>query len=104
MRRVCYGSVSTTPQFLVIDFHPESRYLLAKTLTRKYPGAVVQECDDADKAVEMARAINFLAIVTHRTYEIDGVELVGRLRDADPDVPIVMVSGIDREEAALDAG
>jgi CheY-like chemotaxis protein len=96
--------MSTTPEFLVIDFHPESRYLLVKTLLRKYPEARIHESEDADKAVEIARAFNLLAIITHRTFDVTGVELVARLRDADPEVPIIMVSGIDREQAALAAG
>lgn len=96
--------MSAAPQFLVIDFHRESRDLLVRTLTRKFPGAAVHESDDADKAVEMARALDLKAIVTHRTFDLSGAELVRRLRDADPLVPIVMVSGIDREGAALEAG
>jgi CheY-like chemotaxis protein len=94
----------SAPSFLVIDFHAESRYLLVKTLLRKFPGATIHESDDADKAVEIARALDLVAIVTHRTFELSGAELVKQLRDADPDVLIVMVSGIDREEAALEAG
>lgn len=96
--------MSQTPTFVVIDFHAESRYLLVKTLRRKFPQAVIHESDDAEKAIEIARAVNLAAIVTHRTYEMTGLELVARLRDADPQVPVIMVSGIDREAAALAAG
>lgn len=96
--------MSAAPGFLVIDFHPESRYLLVKTLARKYPGAVIHESEDAEKAVEITRAVDLIAIITHRTFEVEGIELVRRLRDADPHVPIIMVSGIDRESAAREAG
>lgn len=96
--------MSATPQFLVIDFHAESRYLLVKTLLRKYPGATIHESEDAEKAIEMTRALDLIAIITHRTFDVEGIELVRRLRDADPRVPIIMVSGIDREEQALAAG
>ena len=75
-----------------------------KTLRRKFPEALVHETEDAEKAIEIARAVDLAAIVTHRTFEMTGIELVRRLRDADPKVPIIMVSGIDREEAALVAG
>ncbi len=93
-----------SPNFVVIDFHAESRFLLVKTLRRKFPEAAIHETDDAEKAIEIARAINLSAIITHRTFEMEGVELVRRLRDADPTVPIIMVSGIDREAQALAAG
>ena len=96
--------VTQSPSFVVIDFHAESRFLLVKTLRRKFPEAVIHETDDAEKAIEIARAVNLSAIITHRTFEMEGIELVRRLRDADPDVPIIMVSGIDREAPALAAG
>lgn len=94
----------SVPTFIVIDFHAESRFLLVKTLRRKFPEAVVHESDDAKKAVEIARAGNLAAIITHRTFEVSGIELVAQLRAADPAVPIIMVSGIDREADALSAG
>jgi len=97
-------SVFMAPVFLVIDFHAESRFLLVRTLTRKFPGAVIHESDDAEKALEMVRALHLRAIVTHRTFDVQGIELVRLLRDADPHVPIVMVSGVDRGQAALAAG
>ncbi|HVU33371.1 MAG TPA: response regulator [Opitutaceae bacterium] len=96
--------MTLSPNFVVIDFHAESRFLLVKTLRRKFPNAVIHETDDAEKAIEIARAVNLSAIITHRTFEMEGIELVRRLRDADPRVVIIMVSGIDREAAALGAG
>lgn len=96
--------MSQTPSFVVIDYHGESRYLLVKTLRRKFPRAVVHESEDAEKAIEITRAVNLAAIITHRTFEMEGAELVRRLRDADPKVPIIMVSGIDRSAVASAAG
>ena len=94
----------TAAEFLVIDFHAESRFLLVKTLLRKFPESTIHESDDAEKAIEIVRTANPIAVITHRTFEVSGVELVRLLREADPEVPIVMVSGIDREAAALAAG
>ena len=96
--------MSTAHTLLVIDCHAESRYLLVKTLLRKFPGAVIHETDDADKAIEIARAFPLGAIIAHRTFEVSGAELIRRLRDTDPVVPLVMVSGIDRSSTALAAG
>lgn len=91
-------------QFLVIDFHRESRYLLVKTLQRKFPDAVIHEAEDASHAVELTRTGHLSAVVTHRTFDLVGVELVKQLRAADARVPIVMVSGIDRASDAVAAG
>jgi DNA-binding NarL/FixJ family response regulator len=90
--------------FIVIDFHHESRFLLVKTLRRKFPTARILEFDDADDAIAAARATDVLAVITHRTFEVEGAELVRRLRATNAFVPIIMVSGIDREEEALAAG
>lgn len=94
----------TAPTFLVIDDNADSRFLLVKTLMRKFPAAVVQECQRAETATELAQRKGLAAIVTHRTAELGGIALVRQLRLANPEVPIVMVSSIDRQEAALAAG
>jgi CheY-like chemotaxis protein len=90
--------------FLVVDFHAESRYLLVKTLLRKFPNAIIHEVDDAEEAVGRVRGGEITAVITHRTFDVEGLALVREFRAADPVIPIVMVSGIDREEAALAAG
>lgn len=90
--------------FVVIDYHAESRMLLVRTLRRKFPEAMIYETDDADHAIELVRLGNIAAVITHRTFEVEGVDLVRQLRAAHPDIIIVMVSGIDREDAALGAG
>lgn len=92
------------PIFLVVDFQRESRFLLVKTLLRKFPGAVIRECEDAEQAVQMARTQDVACVITHRTFDTSGADLVRAIRGVDPDVPIVMVSGMDRAKAALDAG
>lgn len=75
-----------------------------KTLLRKFPSALLQECHDAGTAIATAQSDKLTAIVAHRTYEYDGVTLIALLRQANPTVPIVMVSGIDRAPQALAAG
>lgn len=90
--------------FLVVDHHPESRFLLVKCLGRKFPAAVVRETETGEGAVEFARAGGVAAIIVHRTREHADTELVERIRAVDPAVPIVMVSGIERSASALAAG
>ena len=51
-----------------------------------------------------AKSPNLSAIVSHRTWELSGAELVQKLREANSQVPIVMVSGIDRTGEAVAAG
>lgn len=91
-------------KFLVVDHHRDSRFLLVKCLHRKFPEALIEEAEDGDPAIERARAQDLAVIVTHRTREYFGTELVQKFREANSTVPIVMVSGIERTEPALAAG
>lgn len=92
------------PRFLVIDENTDSRFLLVKTLMRKFPRAVVQECQSGDTASSIAATDKLSAIILHRAVEYDGLTLIGVLRRVNATVPIVMVSGIDRSSEAIAAG
>jgi DNA-binding response OmpR family regulator len=91
-------------QFLVIDDNADSRFLLVKTLLRKFPQALLQECQDSDVALSAARNPKLDTIVAHRAADVDGTTLIRMLRKTNPTVPIVMVSGLDRSSAAAEAG
>ena len=94
----------TPLRFLVIDDHTDSRMLLVKSLLRKFPTALVQECQDGHTAIAIAEADTLSAIVAHRTYDYDGATLIGLLRRARPEVPLVMVSGHDHATKARNIG
>src|SRR5687767_8892038 len=97
--------MSSAPlQFLVVDHHADSRFLLVKSLSRKFPEAVILEVDEGEVAVEIAHRRDLTVIVTHRTREYIGTELVSKIRAVNDTVPIVMVSGIERTAPALAAG
>lgn len=91
-------------RFLVIDHHKDSRFLLVKCLARKFPDAIILEAEEGEAAIDVAREGGLAVIVTHRTREYFGTELVGKLREVNERVPIVMVSGIERTAPALAAG
>jgi CheY-like chemotaxis protein len=98
-------TASSVPlRFLVVDHHKDSRFLLVKCLHRKFPDAEILEVEEGDPAVAIAQAGDLSAIVTHRTREYFGTELVEKFREVNERVPIVMVSGIERREPALAAG
>src|SRR4051812_5707409 len=91
-------------KFLVIDDNPDSRFLLVKTLLRKFPQSVIQECQGSEPAIDVARDHLTSAIVLHRATDADGETLIRLLRRVNATVPIVMVSGFDRSQMALAAG
>ena len=90
--------------FLIVDDNTDSRFLLVKTLLRKFPESVLEETREGEAALTLARTNAFDAMVVHRAAEIDGLTLVSMLRQISPTVPIVMVSGLDRTHTAIEAG
>jgi CheY-like chemotaxis protein len=95
----------TSPyKFLIVDDNADSRFLLVKTLLRKFPQAVLQETQDGESAVSLAQSDVLDAAIVHRAADVDGITLVRMLRTINPTVPIVMVSGLDRTGQALEAG
>lgn len=90
--------------FLVVDDNADSRFLLVKTLLRKFPTAIIHECQECVDAVKIARLDTLAAIVAHRAADLDGISLIRELRAANPTVIILMVSGLDRTESAIRAG
>lgn len=91
--------------FLVVDDNPDSRFLLVRTLLRKFPTAVVQECQGADETLALVRQPEALtAVIVHRATEMTGIAMLGEIRAVAPKTPLVMVSSIDRRDAALAIG
>ncbi len=96
--------MDTPKHFLVVDDNADSRFLLVKTLLRKFPTAIIRECQECADAVKIARLNHLAAIVAHRAADLDGISLIRELRAANPHVIILMVSGLDRTESAIRAG
>lgn len=92
------------PKFLVVDDIAENRYLLAKTLLRKFSGSLVQECEDSAPAIAAAQHDRLSAIIVHRGTDVDGLTMIRMIRQVNPVVPIVMVSGRESCPGAIEAG
>jgi CheY-like chemotaxis protein len=99
------ASASSLPlRFLVVDDNPDGRVLVSRTLLRKFPTCVVLECGNGTSAVKALAEERISAVVSHRTFDFDGVTLVRELRKINASIPIIMTSGVDQESAALLAG
>src|ERR1041384_1594559 len=100
---VCYARILLMPsprKFLIVDDNADSRFLLVKTLLRKFPQAILQETQDGESALALARSEKLDAVVVHRAAEVDGITLIRLLRQENSGLPLVMVSGIDRSRQA----
>ena len=91
-------------RFLVIEQNSDSRFLLVKALLRTFPTAAILECQHGETALREARDEGFNAVIVHRTFEYEGLELVAMIHEVNATVPIIMVSGHDRAAEALAAG
>lgn len=91
-------------RFLIVDDVADSRALVVRTLLRKFPSAVIQECQEPTSALHVAGTDRLDCIIAHRAFELDGITLVRMLRTVNPATPLVMISGIDRSQEALAAG
>lgn len=91
-------------RFLIVEDNADHRFLVAKTLLRKFPKAVLSECQDADAAFRILDKEVVSLIICHRTFELEGAGLVQEFRRRNATVPILMMSGINRAEAAFAAG
>jgi DNA-binding NarL/FixJ family response regulator len=109
--QLVYGSVSVllravqTPLvFLLVELNPEGVDLLSRTLSRKYPGAIILARQHVADAIQVAAMHTLDAIVVHRSIETSGEQLVRLLKVAQPTTPLVMISSVDRAREAEAAG
>lgn len=93
-----------TRKFLLVDENPDGRSLLARTLHRKFVHALTVECIDSQAALEAAADTKLDVIIVHKADDVTGLELIRLLRQVNPKVPILAVSGYDRTQEALAAG
>jgi response regulator RpfG family c-di-GMP phosphodiesterase len=91
-------------KFLIIDDNPDNRFLLTKTLLRKYPAAALVECQSIGTAVRVLKNETIDLIVAHRATEVGGAELVREVRRVNTTTPIIAVSGVNRCRETLAAG
>ena len=96
--------MSRPRKFLVIDDSADDRILMSRALLRKFPKAVIEECQDGENAVASAATDDIDAIIVHQLWELDGPSLIELLRAVNPAAPIIAMSGLDRSHAAIAAG
>ena len=82
-----------TRKILVVDDEPEIRAELTEYLVGK--GYEVTEAGDGLEAIEKFRADNFVAVITDMDMpRCPGNDLIGRLRQMNANVPIIVLTGI----------
>lgn len=87
---------------LVVDDEAAIRYSVSKTLQRV--GYVVREAASGEEALEMLKGNWFDVVLTDiRMPGIDGVELVRRIKDTDPDTVVILMTAYPNLGTAVEA-
>ena len=79
-------------KILIVDDDDDFRGLLSDVFTQA--GYEVTAVDNANRALETFSESKFDAVVTdHNMPEMTGEDLIKNIRDHEPDIPIILVSG-----------
>lgn len=91
------------PTVLVVDDSAVDRRLVGGLLKRG-PGLEVDYAENGKEALaRIAVAAPDLVVTDLQMPEMDGLELVSRMKDEHPDIPVVLVTGHGSEETAVAA-
>jgi CheY-like chemotaxis protein len=93
-------------KFLLVDDDKEKRFLIAHHLAREFEGVSLVECDSGAEAIAHLKNHPVHAVVTDNSMSpVNGLELIIWLRERDPNLPVVMVTGNPEiERVAIKAG
>lgn len=91
--------MATPRKILVVDDDDHSRFLLTKTLLRRFPQLVMLECIQCSSAVTTATFEQLDLVVVHRAEDMGGLEVVRALRRVVPALPLLLISAIDQADA-----
>jgi DNA-binding NarL/FixJ family response regulator len=96
--------MSESIRILVVDDHPIVRDGLVAILTTQPDFEVLGEAPNGTEAVERARLLHpDLMLVDLEMPGIDGVEVIRRLREAMPEIRVIVFTAFDTDERILSA-
>jgi len=95
-----YHNEVPSPRVLVVDDERLVRWALCQRL--RADGFEVTEASTVAEALEQARTVD-AAILDYRLPDGDGISVLRRLHEVDPDLPVVMLTANKDVEIIVDA-
>jgi putative two-component system response regulator len=94
------------PRFavLLVEDDPDHADLARRCLERAFPGVAVAHAGDAASATELCRSsVWSLILLDHHLPDGFGLDLLGRIRESAPHVPVVMLTAEGSETVVVEA-
>ena len=89
-------------QILIIDDERAIRKTLGEILS--YEGYKVEEASDGEEGLKKFKEKNYDVVLCDiKMPKLDGIEFLDKAREANPDIPIIMISGHGTIETAVEA-
>lgn len=87
----------------VLENSEAGALLIARTLRRKFPSALIITGITSDSAISLASDDSIGLYIVHRVGGEDAATVVKRIKERRPRVPVIMVSAVDRRQEAAEA-
>jgi PAS domain S-box-containing protein len=96
--------MESTVRVLHVEDEPDIAYLTQRYLENEGEEFDVESVTDASEGIERLSEDGFDCVVTdYEMPDMDGIELLERVRDTHPDLPFILFTGKGSEEIASDA-
>ena len=89
---------------LVIDDNPDDRALTVRALSLEFPNIQMQQVKNTQDFNNALKDKQFdLVITDYKVHWIDGLDVLRRVKEVDPECPVIMFTGTGNEEIAVAA-
>jgi len=91
-------------KILYIDDNPFDRELVRDALVVEHGGFVLTEVETKDRFLETLKSAVFDAVLSDfNILGYEGLDIISEVRDADPQLPVIIVTGTGSEEIAVES-
>lgn len=91
------------PRLLVVDDNPEFVRLASNLILRHYPGAEVGSARTGEEAIDALAGGSYdIALLDYQLPDIDGLEILGEVKQRGLSTAVIMVTGEGDEQLAAD--